>query len=139
MSSVEQIPKSAVVDQNGKMALDWRIFMQSLLVGDPGNKFKPDVEGLSSVGTPSFSGVYYQNQGFIDFYVTISPGTSTTSTGGSTYIQLPFTVTSDVPCFATTSGASSLGGITASNNRAYLPSWSGLTTPVTVSGRFKTQ
>lgn len=131
--------RQPIVEDTGAPTLLFIEFLQNLSQGDPGNKFSPDVENLGTVGTPTITGVYYENNGFVDFYARITPGTNTTSTAGTTYIQLPFTVTSDCPCFATSGSASTVGSILAASNRAYLPGWSALTSPVTISGRVATQ
>lgn len=129
-----------VLDNAGKMALRWVLFLQDLLNGDPGVAFAPDIQNLSNTGgAPAITGVYYENGGFIDFYIRITPVTNTTSTAGTTYIQLPFQPSSDCPCFSTTGNSSAISGIIASSARAYLPSWSNIPDPVTISGRVPTQ
>lgn len=135
------IPASdKVLDAAGKMALRWLLFLQNLLNGDPGTVFIPNIEGLTNTGgAPTVTGVYYENGGFIDFYVRIVPVTNTSAVAGTTFIQLPFQPTSDCPCFATTQNNTALGGIVASSARAFVPAWSNISDPVTVSGRVPVQ
>lgn len=129
-----------VLDSAGKMALRWLLFLQNLLNGDPGTAFSPRIVGLNNTGgAPTVTGVYYENGGFIDFYIRITPITNTSSVSGTTYVELPFQPTSDCPCFATTSNNTALGGVVASTARAYTPTWSNITDPVTVSGRVPMQ
>lgn len=140
MADIDSIPtQQNVIDNNGKMQLQWILFMQTLLSGDQGTAFVPDVSGLTVVGNPTIAGYYYNNQGFSDFYITIVPGTSTTSTAGTTYFTLPFDVVFDAPCFAITGTNGATGAINAATDRCYTPAWSALTTPVTINGRVATQ
>lgn len=129
-----------VLDAAGKMALRWLLFLQNLMNGDPGTAFVPGIVGLNNTGgAPQVRGVYYENAGFIDFYIRITPITNTSSVAGTTYIELPFQPTSDCPCFATTQNNTALGGIVAAIARAYTPQWTNITDPVTVSGRVPIQ
>lgn len=138
-NSSSKIPVSdRILDFAGKVTMRWLLFFQELIDGDPGQRWAPNIVGLSnSGGAPTITGVYYQNSGFIDFYVRIVPagGGNTSATAGSTYVELPFQPTSDCACFATTGNNGSAGGIVSGNKRAYPPSWTNLTDPVTISGR----
>jgi len=139
MSKIETPLFDPIVDEQGYVsAITWTLFFQQLTAGDNGTTFTPIATNLGSVGTPTINGVYYQNQGFTDFYITVTPATNTTSTVGSTYFSLPFDVTIDGGCFATTTGSSGVGMVDAANNRVYTPNWSAITVPVTISGRVKT-
>lgn len=134
------IPAShKMTDENAKCDMKWLLFFQTLLNGDVGTAFSPEFVGLASTGTPTITGVYYQNAGFIDFYVRITPVTDTSSTAGTTYFVLPFQPTSDCVAFTTTEYNSALGAIQASTRRVYPPSWDNITTPITISGRVPLQ
>lgn len=137
-NQINAIPTSEpIADKDGKVNLSWALFFQTLVQGDTGNKFKPDVQGLT--GSATITGVYYQNSGFIDFYIRIVPDTTTSSTAGSTYVNLPFVVNSDSACFAVTGNTAGVGGIVAASQRAFFPAWSNLASPITVSGRVPSQ
>lgn len=126
-----------VIDDSAKCRPVWVEYFASLSNGDVGTTWTPTITNLTSVGTPTISGVYYQNQGFTDFFVKIVPGTNTSSTAGSTAFTLPFNVVADAACHAVTGNASVPGAVNASSKTVYPPSWSNLTTPVTISGRVK--
>jgi hypothetical protein len=134
------IPASErVTDKAGKMVITWLLFMQNLINGDAGTAFVPEFFDLTQNGVPTIGGVYYENNGFADFFVRITPSIDTSSVAGTTYFELPFQPTSDCPCFATTAFNSALGGIIASSKRVYPASWTSITTPVTISGRVPLQ
>jgi hypothetical protein len=112
-------------------------FFAQLTRGDVGTTWTPVITDLTFVGTPTISGVYYQNNGFTDWAVKIVPATNTSSTLGVTYITLPFTVTADTPCFTVTGTSSANGVVNAAAARAFLPTWTTITTPITITGRVK--
>lgn len=115
----------------------WQQYFDSVSAGDVGTTWSPQIMNLTSVGAPTITGVYYQNQGFVDFYVKIVPATNTSSVAGSTYILLPFTVNADSGGFVVEGSACSLAAINASSGFVYLPTWTAQTSPITVSGRVK--
>jgi hypothetical protein len=132
-----------LAEQDGKARLPWILFFNEVFSGDAGSPssgagaWNPAFVNLTQVGVPSITGKYYRDGRFIDFWVKIVASTSTSSTAGTTYIEaLPFTVTTDAPCFATngTTGIAS-GVVQASTNRIYVPTWSLITTPLTITGR----
>lgn len=92
---------------------------------------------MTTVGTPDITGKYYRDGRFIDFWVKIVAGTSTSATAGTTYIEsLPFIVSTDAPCFAVTgTTGAAVGVVQASGNRIYVPTWTTVTTPLTITGR----
>ena len=126
-----------VLDDAGKFRPTWVVYFSELNRGDVGTSWTPVVSNLTSVGTPTITGVYYQNNGFTDFAVKIVPGINTSSTLGSTTIALPFSVTAD-SIAGTVAGVTSLSGVVnASGKLIYLPTWSLVTVPVTITGRVK--
>jgi hypothetical protein len=126
-----------MIEESGRPKQSWAQFFSNLSRGDGGEKFTPTYIGLTTSGTPTVLGFFYENSGFIDFYITITPGTSTGSTLGSTYFDLPFAFAFDTPCYAVGGGGSAIGYIEASTKRCYTPSWSGATYPITINGRVK--
>ncbi|MFA7238993.1 MAG: hypothetical protein WC091_02700 [Sulfuricellaceae bacterium] len=134
------IPASEkIVDKAGKVVIPWLLFFQQLINGDAGTSFVPEFTDLTQNGVATIGGVYYENAGFADFFVRITPSIDTSAVAGDTYFELPFQPTSDAPCFATTVFNSSLGGIVAATKRCYTPSWTSITTPITISGRVPLQ
>ena len=136
--TISQAPiAEKLADDNGKARPAWVEFFSELTRGDIGTSFTPSITGLTEVGAATISGVYYQNSGFADWAVKIVPGTNTSSTFGATFIALPFNVTADMPCFAAGESGVSVGVIIASSRIAFLPTWTAITTPLTISGRVK--
>lgn len=136
MPSLRPAPISEIMlETTGLPKLSWIQFFTGLFTGDTGTSFTPVAVGLGAVGTPTFVGAYYRSGQFMDFYIYIVPGTNTTSTSGSTYFDLPFDVTQDGACTASTGVTASAGGVSASANRVFPPSWSNINVPITLSGR----
>lgn len=126
-----------VVDDSKKARPAWVEFFAELNRGDIGTTWSPVITGLTSTGTPTISGVYYQNAGFTDWVVKIVPATDTSATQGVTFITLPFSVTADQPCFIVTGTTAAIGAVNAAAKQAYTPTWTSITVPVTISGRVK--
>jgi hypothetical protein len=123
----------------GKPRLSWILFFNRLLQGDIGQAFAPVFSGLTVVGTPTITGIYFSNQGFTDFFVRIVPSTSTTATTGTTYFTLPFDVTIDGACFSLSGLQGTASGfVDYLTNRCYPVGWSAVTVPLTIYGRVKT-
>lgn len=137
MSITEAPISDNVIDDSKKARPTWVEFFASLTRGDVGTTWTPVITGLTSTGTPTISGVYYQNAGFTDWVVKIVPATDTSSTLGVTFITLPFGVTADQPCFAVTGTSAANGVVNAAAKQAYTPTWTAITAPVTISGRVK--
>ncbi len=138
MSRISDSPiTEKLADDNGKARPAWVEYFAELARGDVGTTWAPAITGLTVTGTPTISGVYYQNKGFTDWAVKIVPATDTSSTLGVTFITLPFTVTADTPCFAVYGSTVAGGIINAAAALAYLPTWAAITTPVTITGRVK--
>ncbi len=134
---------ASMVEPDGKATLPYILFFNQLYSGDNGspvtgsNSWTPTFTNLTQVGVPSITGKYYRSGQFIDFWVKIVPGTSTSATAGTTYIDsLPFTVTSDTHCSAVTGTTGvGLGIIQASSGRIYVPTWGAITALLTITGR----
>jgi len=126
-----------VLDDTGKMRPSWVEYFSARDRGDVGTTWNPAITNLTSVGTPTITGVYYQNDGFTDFAVKIVPGTNTSSTLGSTTIALPFNVTADTVANVVTGNTAALGVVNAAGKTIFLPTWTTITTPITITGRVK--
>lgn len=141
MTSTVQPPpvKDVLIDEEGKPSISWLIFFNSLYEGDIGQDWSPTFVSLGTTGSPTITGKYILvGRRLCYFWVRIVPGTNTSATSGTTYIDnFPLTFGSDGLCAAIqTSGAigSAIGAIQAANNRIYVPSWSLLAFPVTIVG-----
>lgn len=125
-----------LLDDTGKLRPSWVVYFSELNRGDAGTTWNPTITGLTTVGTPTITGVYYQNNGFTDFAVKIVPGTNTSSTLGVTTITAPFSVAQDAAINVVT-GTSNAQGVINTGKTIYLPTWSLITSPVTITGRVK--
>jgi hypothetical protein len=136
--TVSQAPISdKVLDENGKLRPTWIVYFSDVGRGDVGTTWSPVVSNLASTGTPTITGVYYQNNGFTDFAVKIVPATDTSSTLGSTTIALPFNVTADSVAGVVGGTTAFFGVVNAAGKVVFLPTWSLVTVPLTITGRVK--
>lgn len=126
-----------LLDDSGKLRPAWVTYFSGLNQGDVGTTWNPTIVNLTSVGTPTITGVYYQNNGFTDFAVKIVPATNTSSVLGSTTIAVPFSATADVVVNVVSGTGVALGVLTASSKTIFLPTWSLITVPLTITGRVK--
>ncbi len=138
MSSITPPPiYERLNDSAGKSTIPWVLFFNNIFEGDTGEEWVPQFTDLTVSGTPTITGRYYRlSRRIVFFRVTITPATSTTSVAGTTYINnFPVSFSSDGICFAVTGGLGSPSGhVVASNNRIFVPTWTGVTVPVTVVG-----
>ena len=134
MTLIQEAPISdPVVDENRKAKKTWIFFFNQLSSGDNGTSFTPVASNLS--GAFTLSGKYFKNSGFMDLWVTIDPSTSSTSTLGTTYVELPFDATISSPCFAVYGTTILTGLIDPTTNRMFLPAWTAITQVITVTAR----
>jgi hypothetical protein len=137
MSTIEPPPiYSPLAGQDGKALMPWTIYFNALFTGDLGKDWTPTFTSLTSVGTPSFTGRYYQIGQLCYFRIVVTPATSTTSTAGTTYVSnFPLTMNGDGICFAVTNGTgTSSGHCSSATNRIYTPAWSAITVPLSIIG-----
>lgn len=127
----------SVVDDNRKCRPTWVEYFGALSNGDVGTSFTPVFTNLGSTGTPTISGVYYQNQGVTYFAVKIVPATDTSSVAGSTSFTLPFSVSVDTVCYTVAGLSVNLGVVNAASKTVYPPTWTNLTVPITITGIVK--
>ena len=121
----------------GLLAPEWTLYINQTYTGDTGTSFVPTYTNLTIAGTPTVTGAYYRDGQFIDFVILLLPGTSTTSTQGSTYFSLPFDVLSDDGCFVVSGLVCANGAVDAATNRIYTPTWTAVTVPLTMRGRVR--
>lgn len=128
------------------MKRPWLEFLNGLWVGDTGTpssgtgSWTPTFTGLTEVGgAATITGkVFKFSQQLAYFWARIVPVTNTSSTLGTTYINnLPLDVLSFGACIAVVeniTGGSASGIVEPTNNRIYTPSWTTVTSPITISG-----
>jgi hypothetical protein len=126
-----------ILDESGKLRPSWVVYFSELDRGDVGTTWSPPIVNLTVVGTPVISGVYYQNSGFTDFAIKIVPATNTSSTLGVTTCALPFSVVADSVANVVAGTGISFGVITASGRTLFLPTWTTIAVPITITGRVK--
>ena len=118
--------------------MPWIIFFSGLSSGDQGTSWVPNLVNLTSVGTPSFSGMYYKIGSLLTYFTAIiTPATSTSAVAGTTYINnFPELISADGAVLAVSgsAGLGSAGMAQASSGRIYVPTWTTITVPVTVCG-----
>lgn len=127
-----------VVDQGGIATIPWTLYFNSTFTGDAGTTWIPQFTNLTVVGaSPTITGRIYRLSRYISYFsVNIVPGTNTSATAGSTYINnFPLTMRADGICFAV-SGllGSNSGSCDRTSNRVYVPTWTTVTVPLTVIG-----
>jgi len=129
--------RDAITEKKGELSMPWLLFFNQTFNGDSGATWTPTFTNLTSVGTPTFTGRYYQISSFLTYFnVLITPGTNTSSTAGTTYINnFPLTVNSTGFCLSLSNNiGGALGVANSTNNRIYTPGWTTVTTPINVIG-----
>jgi len=126
-----------VVDENDKARPAWVEFFSLLTRGDIGTTWNPNIVNLGSVGAPTITGVYYQNNGFTDFAIKIVPTTNTSSVLGSTSVLLPFNATVDTGAFVIAGNTSSTAIVNSSSDTLFFPTWTNITSTISITGRVK--
>ncbi len=130
------IQTEPLIDDKKFITLPWQVFFESLSTGDLGTSFTPTFVGLTSTGTPTFTGVYYRlSQKVCFFRITITPATDTSAIAGTTYCDnFPLTFTNPGVSFSISGSTAATAGISASDNRIYTGTWTTITNPITISG-----
>jgi hypothetical protein len=126
-----------VVDESGKAVFSWSNFFENTFTGDKGTSWTPTFTSLTQVGTPTITGRYFKLiSGLVYFWVQIIPGTSTTSTAGTTFINnFPLTINNNGACFAVTNGLGGGSGHAVSGGHSiYTPGWTAITNTLTIVG-----
>lgn len=122
----------------GVASLPWILFFNSLFNGDTGTDWVASFSNLTVVGTaPTITGKTYRlGRSLVYFRVTITPGTNTSSTAGTTYINnFPFIMTGDGTCIAVSGLLGSNPGMCdRASNKIYVPGWSAVTVPLSIIG-----
>lgn len=127
-----------MIDKNGAVTAPWIIYFGGLSSGDQGTKWTPNFINLTAVGgTPKFSGLYYKIGSLLTYFTAIvTPITNTSATAGTTYINnFPGIISADGACDAVYGSVGLGNGIAqSSSSRIYVPTWTTIAVPVTISG-----
>lgn len=140
MTSISPPPlQEKLSDSKGFLIPAWALFFNQVYIGDTGQVWSPTFTSLGSTGTPTISGSYYKlNKSLVYFKITITPGTNTSSVGGTTYTDnFPLQFSGDGACLAVApfSGLGvGLGVVRASDNRILTPTWTNASEPVIIIG-----
>lgn len=130
-------PKTEPVVDNYKFpTLNWLVFFDQLAEGDAGTTWTPTFIGLTEVGTATKTGVYYRiSQKLVFYRITITPGTNTSATAGSTYCDnFPLNMSAAGLVASLNGSSAAISGSTSADRRIYTATWSLITTPVTILG-----
>jgi hypothetical protein len=115
------------------------IFFQQLFTGDQGQTWTPTFSGLTYTGgAPTLTGNYYQISSRVcKFNIVIVPslGNSTSMAAAGYVSNFPLTIALDDACFVCTNAPSLASGVCdSSNNRILLPTWTTITSKITITG-----
>lgn len=131
-----------ICDEDLLVTQPWLLHFIGNYQGDVGSTWTPTFQNLTEVGTPTITGRYYRLIRRICYFaVRIVPGTNTSATAGTTYIDnFPLIFTGDGICFAVTGNlGDGPGHVVSGSNRIYVPSWSAVTVPLTIIGMGEVQ
>lgn len=141
MSKIKPPPTydNIISANTGKVTPSWLIFFDQLFSGDKGQAWTPTFSGLTYTGgAPTLSGYYYQLSSKVcKFNIVIVPssGNSTSMAAAGYVSNFPLTFALDDPCFVCTNAPSVASGVCDStNNRILLPTWTTITSKITIIG-----
>ena len=125
-----------LIDENSFATISWLSFFDSVSSGDLGVSWTPSFVGLTEVGAAIKTGKYYRlSKKIVYFIITITPGTNTSATAGTTYCDnFPLQFASQGASCSIIGSAAVLAGVTSTDKRIYTGTWSLITTPVTLAG-----
>lgn len=116
----------------------WIDYFRDAHRGDAGNDWTPTYTSLTETGAATHTGFYKRlSQTLYQVRVRIVPGTNTSSTAGTTYLN-NFPLTGSAFGSLTAINETTLlpigTAVFASNGRIYTPTWANVTAPITISG-----
>ena len=130
--------RNPLTEKQGELTMPWLVFFNQMYSGDAGTVWQtPTFQNLTQVGTPVITGRYYQISQYLCYFnVLITPGTNTSATAGTTYIDnFPLTANASGICLTVSNNlGGGLGMVNATTNRIYVPSWTTVTTPLNIIG-----
>ncbi len=129
--------RNPLTEEDGVLTMPWLLFFNQLFNGDAGADWTPEFTSLTSVGVPAVTGRYYQISKYLCYFnILVTPGTNTSATAGTTYVNnFPLTASGNGVCMTVSNNlGGGLGMIVSSNNRIYVPGWTTVTTPINILG-----
>lgn len=140
MTRVTEPPtQHRMVDENGLVTMQWLLYFNKDFIGDTGTPWTPTFVSLSNTGgAPTITGMTYKLSDKLAYFrVTITPVVDTSAVAGTTYIDnFPLVIRSDGQCLASAGviGSTDAGAIVAGTGRIYVPAWTTVAVPVTITG-----
>lgn len=136
--SVQPPPvRNPLTEAQGSLTMPWLLFFNQTFNGDAGTTWTPTFTSLTTSGSPTITGRYYQISQYLCYFnILITPATNTSATAGTTYCNnFPLTMSSNGFCVSLSNNlGGGLGMATASSNRIYTPTWTTVTTPINLIG-----
>lgn len=129
--------RNPLTEGQGEITMPWLLFFNQAFYGDAGTNWTPTFTGLTTVGSPTISGRYYQLSQYVCYFnILVTPGTNTSAVAGTTYVDnFPLTSNSNGICGTVSNKlGGGLGMVEASSNRIYVPAWTTVTTPINIIG-----
>lgn len=138
MSTIPSPSFESLIENDGKPKLPWIQFFNQCYTGDLGTSWSPNFVNLTQVGgNATIKGFYYQvTKGLSYFRIDVTPATNTSSVSGTTYVDnFPLQVNANGFCVSV-SGISggSIGIVQIGTGRIYVPTWTAVTSVVTILG-----
>ena len=137
--------------ENGEIDEAWKTFFNNLnailsFKNNHERTFTPSFTSLTDTGTPSYSADYRIFNGMLFFSYIISTDGNTSSTAGTTYIDLPlkpdnsgnkYVAKSNGECVInnlSTKTSIGTGLVERSGSKVWLPSWTTVSNDISISG-----
>lgn len=142
MSTLPPPTRNPLTEGKGELTMPWLLFFNQIFNGDAGTNWTPTFTGLTSSGTPTISGRYYQLSQYLCYFnILVTPATNTSATAGTTYVDnFPLQAASNGFCLTVSNNlGGGLGMVNSTNNRIYVPTWTTVTTPINVIGIVEAQ
>lgn len=142
MTTLPPPTRNPLTEGKGELTMPWLIFFNQVFNGDAGTSWTPTFTSLTSSGTPTISGRYYQISQYLCYFnILVTPATNTSSIAGTTYVDnFPLTAASNGVCATVSNNlGGGLGMVNATNNRIYVPTWTTVTTPINIIGIVEAQ
>ena len=129
--------RNPLTENQGELTMPWLLFFNNIYNGDAGTTWTPTFTSLTVSGTPTLSGRFYRISQYLCYFnILVTPATNTSAVAGTTYVDnFPLTMASNGICATASNNlGGGLGMAVAANNRIYVPTWTTVTTPISIIG-----